>query len=181
MANLPKNETEVKNFLLPKISNAVEYVLNQIYLLNQWEIEQVVYAAYNPKEYIRTGEFKNTAWSYDKPKISGTHVKGTFQYDPEGMEYVPELAQHGSPIDYTPSDTAQHYGDEREYLAEIIYGGLSGMLFGDGPWRNKRDAWEAVLKALRKQDLRKWIKEGLELEGLKVRDNRTTMILEKKI
>ena len=157
---------------MPKIQNAVEYVLNQIYEMNRYEIDRVVYAAYNPSEYERTYQFRDDAWSYETPKISGIHVKGEFKYDPSGMEYDSGLSQHGSPTGVSP-------GDAREYLAEIIYEGISGYLFGEGPWMKKRDAWSAVIKALRKKELRLWMQRGLENEGLIVKVNKTKMGLEK--
>lgn len=167
-----KNEAQVRRYLMPKIQQVVEYVLDKIYEMNRLEIDKIVYAAYNPSEYERTYEFRDDAWSYEKPQISGIHVKGEFKYDPSGMVYDASEAQHGSPTGVEP-------GDAREYLAEIIYGGAAGMLFGDGPWCKKRDAWDSLVKDLKKKDLRRWMKMGFESVGLNVKDNKTGFTLEK--
>lgn len=161
-----RNEAQVRRYLLPKIQNVVEYLLDKIYGLNEETIDRVVYAAYNPTKYKRTGEFKKS-WTYETPKMSGIHVSGEFKYDPKEMEYNAEEAQHGSPDWYS----GRKSGDARKYLAEIIYQGTSGVLFGFGPWMDKRDAWSALLDELDGDRVCSWANVVFAKEGLNVKLN----------
>ena len=73
-----------------------------------------------------------------------------------------QKAQHGSP------EWLKNYEDVRPYLADIIYGGLSGNLFGDGYWCKARDAWSELLHQIGKRNLSNWFKEGCEQVGLEM-------------
>ena len=161
-----RNEAQVRRYLLgqDKIVEVVNYILDKIYQLNTETIDRVVYAAYDPSVYQRTNEFRD-AWGTNGAKTSGIHVKGEFKYMPDNMIYNPDLAQHGSPADYDGA----YGGDAREYLADIIYEGLSGNLFGFGPWQKRRDAWAALLKELDGDRIAKWANEGFNKVGLKVK------------
>lgn len=153
-----KNSKQIKDYLVPIICDVVEDIMNKILDLNYELIQQIVYSAYFPNVYERTEEFA-FAWDYSSPQISGNHISSSFNYNPDTMSYVPELAQHGSPFGAN---------DVREYLAEIIYEGLSGPLFGDGPWREKRNAWEELLKVVGKQKMNQWIREGFRNRGINI-------------
>lgn len=174
-----RNEAQVRRYLLPKMQITVDYVLGKIYDLNQQKINEVVYAVYNPTEYERTYQFRE-AWNFDNSKASGIHVKGEFYYEPEEMEYIKEHGQHGTPEDLLPHTrffngggigSGRYYGDERKYLAEVIYEGLAGNLFGFGPWCHKRDAWGALIKALDGDLLASYFKDGCRKAGLNVKFN----------
>lgn len=171
-----RNEAQVRRYLLghDKIVAVVDYILDKITETNKEIIEEVVYGAYDPTTYERTFEFRD-AWGAEKARASGIHVKGEFKYMPDTMHYVPEKAQHGSPsfyIDPESGNRSSHgkfRGDAREYLAEIIYEGLSGPLFGEGAWTSKRNAWEVLMKRLGKATMNQWIREGFARVGLNIK------------
>lgn len=165
-----KNKAQVRRYLLSHdvLVQVVNYILDEIYKQNTEVVNRIVYTAYNPSEYQRTYEFRDS-WGTDGAKASGIHVKGEFKYLPEKMTYNPELAQHGSPDWYH----GVHGGDARTYLADIIYDGLSGNLFGNGQWRKSRDAWDALLKEVGVNNIAKWTKQGFKNVGLNVRLNTT--------
>ena len=118
MPQSARNDREVLAMLRSPIAKAINYVIDKIYDENIGAIHDVVYMAYSPEEYERTGDF---------------------------------------------------YGqDARPYLAELIYNGATGSLFGDGAFRKKRDAWEELNKRIGRRKMKQWMKEGLEAAGLKV-------------
>ena len=76
--------------------------------------------------------------------------------------------QHSSLVDGTPMT---------EYLAEVIYDGLSGAIYEPGyaknssrfkgeAWTNKRDVWSALLKWFNKTKLRQLFEEGMRQQGM---------------
>lgn len=178
-----RNEQELQNLLTDAIYNAVDYTMEKIYEENADLIDKYVYDAYTPQLYMRTGQFRN-AWRYLTKRTSGLHigqvgggVLGKMYYAPELMDYVPEEAQHGTPsresiltMNYnedTWNELVSNWGDARDYLADILYNGNTGPLFGDGDWRKKRDAWTPLIKKLDTK-IFKWFEDGMRLQGLKV-------------
>ena len=167
--NQAKNNKELEQILKPALKVAVEYLLDKISEENQYAIMHEVYygaVSAEPGWYERTGEFAK-AWEtqvHTGSNLENT-VEGRFYYSPYLMKYNSAKRQHGSPPEYYEQDV-------RPYLAEIIYEGLSGSLFGEGCWTKKRDAWAGLEKRLGKMKLRTWMKEGLEKAGLKVRTHR---------
>lgn len=166
-----KSEQELGNLIYDAMKKSIDYVMVKLFQENEDLIEQYVYNAYQPEEYQRTREFLD-AWNHTVKKTSDHHnisyissrIIGEFHYDPSVMNYSPDFAQHGS-----PSWLANKaWGDARDHLADIIYGGNSGSLFGDGPWRKKRDAWGPLLKQMDRGKLFKWFEEGMRNQKLKI-------------
>lgn len=162
-----RNDVQLRKVLMPVIQKAVEYVMNQIYLHNQYLIEKMVYNTFMPEEYQRTYEFEK-AWSYDsvtgqKIAISGNHVKMEFKYDPDEIyTYNPPI--HGSVM--------PGWGEAKDYLAELIYQGKSGPLYGSGPWTKKKDAWAALIKELGTRQFDRYMKDGFAYAGLNVQKHK---------
>ena len=163
-----RNNKEVLAMLHSPISKAINYVIDKIYDENIGAIHDIVYMAYSPEEYERTGDFYR-AWGAGTTKVVNERtVEGEFKYNPDKMSI-------GS-TDPNSSNYGQHIGlagdfygqDARPYLAELIYNGATGSLFGDGAFREKRDAWEELNKRIGKRKMKQWMKEGLEAAGLKV-------------
>ena len=163
-----RNNKEVLAMLHSPISKAINYVIDKIYDENIGAIHDIVYMAYSPEEYERTGDFYR-AWGAGTTKVVNERtVEGEFKYNPDKMSI-------GS-TDPNSSNYGQHIGlagdfygqDARPYLAELIYNGATGSLFGDGAFRKKRDAWEELNKRIGKRKMKQWMKEGLEAAGLKV-------------
>ena len=163
-----RNDKEVLAMLRSPIMKAINYVIDKIYDENIGAIHDVVYMAYRPEEYNRTGDFYR-AWGAGTTKALNERTsRGTFEYKPEKMSI-------GS-TDPQSSNYAQHIGvggdfygqDARPYLAELIYNGATGSFFGDGAFRKQRDAWAELNKRIGRRKMKQWMKEGLEAAGLKV-------------
>ena len=122
--------------------------------------------AYSPEDYNRTGDLYR-AWSTES-KSTSSAAQGEFKYDYSKMSI-------GS-TDPQSSNFAQHIGvggdfygqDARPYLAELIYQGATGSLFGDGAFRKQRDAWAELNKRIGRRKMKQWMKEGMEAAGLTV-------------
>lgn len=130
-------------------------VANRLYDLNRAEIEEIVYGAGNPKVYERSpdGQGFVDAWETKDNHSLNTHT-AELNYAPERMMVDEDNFVHGSPSS----------GDIRSALAEIIYGGLSGARFGDGYWRQPRDAFKAIIKRCN-QSLDGWIVDEFVKRG----------------
>ena len=161
-----RSEQELRNLLRSPIQKAINYVLDKIYDENISVVHDVVYMAYSPEDYNRTGDLYR-AWSTES-KSTSSAAQGEFKYDYSKMSI-------GS-TDPQSSNFAQHIGvggdlygqDERPYLAELIYQGATGSLFGDGAFRKQRDAWAELNKRIGRRKMKQWMKEGMEAAGLKV-------------
>ena len=180
-----RNDAQLNNILYDAMTKAVEYTMVKLFQENEDLIQKYVYDAYSgDKYYDRTYEFLD-AWNYKVKKTSSHHmisnitsrVHGEFYYDPNVMRYNPSKAQHG-----TPSPDSMYWevnsevweavesawGDARDYLADILYQGKTGPLFGKGPWTKKRDAWTPLIKKLDRGKIFTWFEEGMAKQKLKV-------------
>lgn len=172
-----RNEAQVRRALMPMIREGVEYLMQQVYKENEQLVQELIYAERRPKVYERTGEFARS-WSYEPTKgtgISGNTVEYKFKYDPDGMVYTSYLGQHGTP-DYnlvtgqSLAEAKASWGDAREYLAEILYQGKTGDLFGDSaPWRHNIDVWQRLMQHCKKRQMMLWLRDGLARQGLEVK------------
>ena len=161
-----RSEQELRNLLRSPIQKAINYVLDKIYDENISVVHDVVYMAYSPEDYNRTGDLYR-AWSTES-KSTSSAAQGEFKYDYSKMSI-------GS-TDPQSSNFAQHIGvggdfygqDARPYLAELIYQGATGSLFGDGAFRKQRDAWAELNKRIGRRKMKQWMKEGMEAAGLTV-------------
>lgn len=170
MAIRLKNEREVRNYLLgtnaSPLTQALNYTMEQIVARNEELILKIIYNNYSPESYDRTREFLES-WKYEIHTFRRTGwsiVSATFEQDPESMSVNNAKAQHGSPLIYGE----EWWQDSREYLADIIYNGKSGKIFGHGPWTRKRDVWTPLMKSVESK-IYKWYKDGLTQAGLVVK------------
>lgn len=155
------NDAAVQAYLQPKIEIIVNEILAGIKEWNEKEIDRVVYDAGEPEVYQRTHEFRE-AWEGNITKSTPSEVEGKFEYLPNAMTTV-EPGVHASVIvDYGYID------DIRPYLAEIIYEGKAGDLFGNGFWRNPRNAWERLINIVGGPKMKTWINRGARKAGLKI-------------
>lgn len=164
MAGTARNEAELLRMVMPDLKKAVKYVVDEILKENEQLIQEIVYDAYKPEMYDRTGEFKKTWETYSD--ISGHTATGEFKYAPEKMREV--APHHASVVDGQP------IGD---YLAEIIYEGLSGAIYQSGyaknskrfkgqAWTKKRDVWTALNKKLGKRRIKQLFEESMTRQGI---------------
>ena len=159
------SEDAVIRYLQPKLRIIVETILEKITKENEELINEIVYGAGTPSTpdgYIRTWDFRNKAWSSDITKSSLYETEGEFKYDPDKMDNThPAHAasrKYGTDVGF----------DMTSYLAEIIYNGVAGHIFGTGFWTEKRDAWTALVKVVGSNTMRNWIKEGANKAQLKI-------------
>lgn len=168
--NLPKNPEQVRRYLLPIIRDAVEYAMKKMEEKNKKLMDKYIYhSAFSPTVYQRTGEF-GEAWGIDGTAkrskagkaISGNHVEMRFGYNPEEVSGISlqdnpngQIYAHGSP----------EWGNARDYLADLIYNGNSGPMYGNGPWREKRDVWTALLSEFGEDKFIYWMKRYMNTQG----------------
>lgn len=168
-----KNDNELWMMLIAPIQRAIDGIVKQMLLKNSELIQQIVYDVYDPIEYERTGQFKE-AWSMDDAKRLRTdYVEGGMYYDSRLLDVNPDMGQHASVIDGQPMT---------EYLADVIYQGLSGT-FGRGraryasgssyfkgqAWTKKRDVWTKLMNSYKAAEFKKLFKEELEKNGCAVK------------
>lgn len=167
---LPNNTESLRQFLMPKIKIITETILDGIASWNRREISRKVYDAGTPSLYERTyngstdwehdpedGSFMS-AWSGEVEQTERNEMTADFEYDPTKL-IAEQIGVHTSALDDS---------DIREYLAEIIYEGLAGHIFGEGFWTQKRDAWNALLRIVGGQHMKIWIEQGAKKAGLKI-------------
>lgn len=160
---------DIRKDAISQFEKVVNYVVDKILEENKNVIEEVVYEAGQPSVYNRTGEFKS-AWDkrVERNDGYGYNVKGV-------MEYAPDKMSVGS-LDVGSIDYGQHISvageyegqDSRAYLADIIYQGLAGPVFGKGYWQNKRNAFEKLVERIKRERFDKIFREGCAMYGLVV-------------
>lgn len=162
--NQARNNQELENMLMPALEKAIDYVVQKIWNDNRELIRTIVYESYQPEEYERTGEFKE-AWDTDVKRL-GNFVRGEMKYDPRELTVNYNKWQHGSAYLQQPMTT---------YLAEVIYQGLSGDLFGEGPWTKKRDVWAALNREVGIRKIKQYFEEGMRRNGLDFRGHTASL------
>lgn len=157
------NQSHLDAYLMKALQNTVNYVVDKIFETNKELIDQIVYGAGSPKMYNRTFEFRES-WEKDEAITSGSNeVTGGLHQNWQEMSYDPENFVHGSLYcgDYD-------YTDVRQGLADIIYNGLSGGLFGQGFWTKPRDVWKPLLQKI-ESEISSWVITGFEIQGIECR------------
>lgn len=159
VSNIFTNDIQLKSKILLDIKKALEYTMEQILEEYKDLILEIVYGAGNPSVYKRnisaSDSFLNT-WHTDIKDNVMSYI-GTLNQNYDEMNLDTENFIHGSfGVDYRP------------YMANIIYEGLSGALFGDGYWRNKRDAWAPLIEEMDNGKLTEWFKDGMKLQGITI-------------
>ena len=160
------NNNALQAAVVADLKNVVDYVVQKLWEENRDLVQKIVYDGYQPEEYERTNEFKE-AWNTEV-KTLNNFVQGEFKYDSRRLTVDADNGQHSSLVDGTPMT---------EYLAEVIYDGLSGAIYEPGyaknssrfkgqSWANKRDVWSALLKWFNKTKLKQLFEEGMRREGI---------------
>lgn len=148
MASRATSESQLAAQLIGPLQQATQYVVDKILEENQEQVQNVVYDAYSPTIYERTYELLDS-WKGEATQNGNNHIQGKFEYD-------------SSKISATSVITDQVVSG----LAEIVYQGLAGHIFGEGPWTSKRNAFQALEKAVGANTIRQWMKEGMTAAGL---------------
>lgn len=133
----------------PAIQSALKYTVEKIKEKNEQVVNQIVYAVYSPQMYSRTFELRE-AWK-GEASASGASGHATFEYDPSKISAHSNLTDEAVP-----------------YLAEIVYQGLAGKIYGEGAWTQARDAWQALLNACGEDTIKEWFYQGCRQAGLPI-------------
>lgn len=142
------SESQLANQLITPLKQATQYVVDKILETNQEQVEKIVYNAYNPIVYERQKDLLNS-WKAETTQYGSSAIFGSFEYDESQI-----------------TATSVVTGEVVPYLADIVYNGLAGHIFGEGPWTKKRDAWAALEKEVGANKIRQWMKEGMSATGL---------------
>lgn len=119
-------------------------------------IQEDVYNAYTPVDYERTNDLLNSWFFYIGNNMNrGNHFTTNFTLyqDSNKMIYNPNLYQHGSEVS----------GDMRYAIANFVFNGVTGGMFGDGEFSKPRDALG---------DFQEWLNKNLNQEIQKAMDKR---------
>lgn len=143
--------------LMPLFVKVADTIMEYIEKDNQDMIQRYVYDEYQPEYYERTMEFKE-AWKATKAESHGNVAEASFGQAPEMMLSIPEEFIHGSPS----------WGDARDYMAELIYQGKSGPMFGKGEWQKKRNAFNKLVSYLGKHRFDSYVRRAFKSVGLDV-------------
>jgi len=138
------NDDQLRAVLLHDLSQIVNDVAQEIFLLLKEKIKEAVYDSNDPHTYERRGEDGGLLGSWvvnSTSNIGRGKIKATIEQDPFLLELNREDFVHGSAY-------SDYYSDIRDTLSEIIIEGKSGSLFGDGFWREKRDFWTPLINQL---------------------------------
>lgn len=147
------SEAALRSAALKALKTAVSDIMKKIEETNRDMIQKYVYTAGSPSYYSRTMDFLS-AWTTEEGG-GGGDVSAIFRYDEGKIGVNTEMFTHGSP----------EWGSAASYMADIIYQGQSGPLFGDGYWRAARDAWEPLVTMIESQ-LDGWFSSAARGAGL---------------
>lgn len=171
MAQSARNDEQLIKLLKQPFKKVTEYILDKILEANETvAIAEKVYGAGEPEEYNRTGEF---AKAWDKQ----VHTSSNLRHDVEGFMFYNWKSMSVGSDDPDSPNYGQHIGvageyqgkDARQYLAEIIYQGISGPAFGHGYWNKKRDAFKRLVNYVGKGRFNTWFREGCKMNGLDIK------------
>lgn len=148
------NQSELDKAIALQVSIALGYAIDKLLDELKGNIDRIVYGAGSPNYYERTMEFEKS-WETSKPVIKGKFAEAELFQNPMSMSLDRDNYTHGS--NYPKAN------DVREGLADIIFNGESGLLFGEGFWTQARDAWTPTVECLDNGKFMAWFNEGMRL------------------
>ena len=147
---------DIYSGLVLKASIALDYAMERLLMELQENIEKIVYGAGDPGYYVRTMQFL-TSWETSKPIIKGNIIESDLFQNKFAMQSDPDNFIHGSNF--------FRQNDVTAFMADIIFEGLSGPMFGDGFWTVARDAWTPTLIHLENGDFDRWFADAMRMQG----------------
>lgn len=164
MANIITNQSQLDLLVMSMGDNIVNYITQKFVdtiqdCMDRYDIPQQ--GQMNGKVYVPTGQFYN-AWRQEASKSIGNYFEGAMLYDYDMVQSNPSNFEHGSYYSEKGYDVS-------EFMPDIIFNGLSGDLFGDGFWRDPRNAWDDFVNEVN-QNFDVWMQEAFDKysNGLKV-------------
>lgn len=153
------NEAEMTLYLNSVFYGAINYTIDRMVELIRQEItRQGIGDESKNTIYDPTNEFYN-AWRKESVSKVGGYILGKMGYDSSFLSLDKDSYTHGS--------NYQGGSDVRDALADIIFNGKSGMLFGDGFWRDNRDAWTPFMNQVQ-AEISSWFVIGCAKSGLQI-------------
>ena len=146
------NEKELYDAIIKSLSAASLNTMEQTRSMLQIHIENVVYNGYSPEIYNDTFEFLD-AWDVQ----SGGGAGGASMY------YEPSFIGTVSPPYHASVVTGVGVAAA---LADWIFEGNSGGIFGNGGWNSSRDAWEALDKEMTNTKFCSMYEDGMSAVGI---------------
>lgn len=135
---------------------ALEYAMEKLLKQLQSNIMKIVYGAGSPSSYDVTWQFLDS-WEKSRVRIMGNVLESEIFQNIGVMVSEPGIFQHGSEY-FQPNDA-------RDFIADIIFEGKAGPLFGEGYWTQARDAWTPTVEHLYNGDFLRWFDEGVAIAG----------------
>lgn len=145
-----KNDEELKKAMAKALSGSSLIAMNQTTDMLQNQIDRVVYHGYTPEVYEDTFEFLD-AWEVGSYEDAGAEVF----YNPDYLSINAPV--HASVV--TGMGVAS-------VLADWIFEGNSGGLFGNGGWNRARNAWEELDKEMTKTKFRNMYEDAMTTQGI---------------
>jgi len=154
-----RNLDEFLKIISDPTEHAINYICDKI--LTELEVQMVSQGIGTRSNsfYQNTGEFYN-AWKQGITENVRGYIKNKVYYDPSEVHSDPSNFVHGSYY-WSGGD------DVSDILPDLIFGGKSGGLFGEGFWTDERDAWSPTMSRLNKS-FGKWLKEGFYEAGFSI-------------
>ncbi len=153
---------QLEEMLLLKIQNAMvkegEFLKEKV----EGNVDKMVYDAYNPKEYERTGQLKNSLFT-KTPKIKNKTVEVEVKHDTDKIDSIAPN-QHYSVVEKYPRK------DVSDWIPYLVISGKTHPLWGEGVFTEPRDYIEKTKTELEgsKEHVDELVK-NLIAEGLDAR------------
>lgn len=161
MMRLARNLNELFNYIKKDLQDSMNEVGEQVSEKTKRNIDKTVYEAGTPSVYERTYQLRDSIKNFPAT-VDGDSVVVEIDHDTSLIISIPEAYQHGS-LYYEPNDIS-------EFIDVIVHEGLSGDLFGNGYWRNKRQYFKVTIDELMaKREHVKWLKEAMKRKGYDVK------------
>jgi hypothetical protein len=151
---------QLEKALLNSVRNSMEETGNKCEEVVREQIEEDVYSSYEPVEYTRTKELKNSI-IHDNPKIKGNVVTTEIKHNTDMIGSYPPN-QHMSVVDGSSSVHS---------IAEIVHEGLAPNIFNDNdyPWMHRRPYMDNAAKKIKDEQIHvKSMKDSLMKKGFEV-------------
>lgn len=133
------------------VSNAIDEVIERIFVEMQQEIEREVYGAGSSGDYKRDGKLQD-AWIHETRWLFGD-----IEFQPSMLTRNPDAFQHDSPYGW----------DVRSIIFDILEGGYRAYNAKTGKFIAPRPWWDNFLSKIDSK-IDKWIRAALRHQGLVV-------------
>lgn len=143
------SEEELRKAMSEALSGASLHTMEETKSMLQVHIDEEVYGNYSPEVYPRSEEFSE-AWETESQGVGAE------------MHYEPDYLSVAAPVHASILTGA----GVTSVLADWIFEGNSGGLFGNGGWNRSRDAWKALDKEMTNTRFRRMYEAGMSSQNI---------------